>query len=105
MKDDLIIDLASRRASHVEMPADCASDRASFRPVVGATTRNIDPRPIDCSRGDQRGVVISEDTARLLAQAFVDLANERRITAMDISGAEGICRAFQEIELMRKALW
>lgn len=62
------------------------------------------PRTVDCSTGERERVILDADVALMLGQAFIDLANERRIVAMDVTGAEEINRAFQAIEKMGKAL-
>ncbi len=80
---DVIIDLSDRRAAPAHLP--------KYR-LVNARTREGD------------AVVIDADVALLLAQAFIDLANERRIVAMDLAGAEEINRAFQAIEKMGRSL-
>lgn len=61
-------------------------------------------RPIDCSAGDRPRVIISDTTAILLAEAFCDMANARRLYVTGIEGAENFTRAFGELELLDKAL-
>lgn len=61
-------------------------------------------RALDCSRGDRPGVIISDTTAILLAEAFCDMANERRLYVATREGAENFWRAFEELELMRKVI-
>ena len=104
---DYIIDLSERHRALNRLSSEKLETLRLEKSADGSMRPRRDPdsRTVDCrNSGAGDAVIINADVAQLLAQAFIDLANERRIVAMDLAGAEEINRAFQAIDRIGKAL-
>lgn len=62
------------------------------------------PKRVDCSAGDRPRVIISDTTAILMAEAFIDMANAKRLFVDNLEASEAMTRAFGEIELLQKVI-
>lgn len=61
-------------------------------------------KPLDCSAGDRPQVILSDTTAILMAEAFIDMANARVLYVDNLEASEAMTRAFGEIELLQKLI-
>lgn len=95
------LDLRPGAINHIQSVDECAKLSCE---IAAAFPIDFNPKPLDCSAGDRPRVMISDTTALLMAEAFIDMANAKLLFVDNLEASEAITRAFGEIELLQKVI-